>query len=76
VLASLLARISQHRSRLSAALGFAALMLQEHSKTSRRPSSEAEDTWLTEVEDMEEAIETVKWRAEILLGKFSVSETT
>lgn len=69
VLASLLARVSQHRSRLSVALGFAALMLQEHSKTSHKSSSGVGDTWSTEVEEMEEAIETVKRRAETLLGK-------
>jgi hypothetical protein len=69
VLASLLARVSQNRSWLSVALGFAALMLQEHSKTSHKSSSGVGDTWSTEVEEMEEAIETVKERTEILLGK-------
>jgi hypothetical protein len=69
VLASLLARVSQHRPRLSTALGFAALMLQEHNKTSHKSSSRDEDSRLTEVEDMEEAIEKVKGRAEFLLGR-------
>jgi Mg2+ and Co2+ transporter CorA len=68
VLASLLARVSDHRSLLSVALGFAALMLQEHSKTCHKSSSGVGDTWSTEVE-MEEAIETVKGRTEILLGE-------
>jgi hypothetical protein len=67
VLASLLARVNQDRFRLSVALKFVALMLQEHNKTSHKSSSGAEYACLTEAEDTREAIEMVKRRTEMLL---------